>query len=115
MKTEEFTEIVNNRLYLIEKILGSKADEYARGDRLSNFKKAADLMECTPEKALFGFVSKHIVALSDFVNDLDTGLNQSGDRWTEKTGDIINYMILLEALVVERMQEAAERLEKHGK
>ncbi len=107
MNTQEFEDVVlNNRLFLIEKTLGSKADEYARaGDRLSNFKKAAQLMNCTPEKALFGFVAKHMVALSDFVNDLDNGVNQTPERWVEKTGDIINYMVLLEALVIERIQK----------
>lgn len=106
MDTQEFmNSVLNNRLFLTEKVLGSKADEYARGDRLSNFKKAAQLMNCTPEKALFGFVAKHIVALSDFVNDLDSGVNQTPERWTEKTGDIINYMILLEALIIERVQK----------
>ena len=109
MNTHEFEEIVmKNRLYLTEKVLGVKADEYARGDRLSNFKKAGELIGCTPEKALFGFVAKHIVALSDFVNDLESGLNQTPERWTEKTGDIINYMILMEALVMERKQNEGE-------
>lgn len=106
METEEFEDIIlKNRLYLTEKVLGAKADEYARGDRLSNFKKAAALLECTPEAALLGFVAKHIVALTDFVKDLETGKFQSLERWAEKTGDIINYMILLEALVVERKQQ----------
>jgi len=106
MNAQEFEDIIlTNRLFLTEKVLGSKADEYARGDRLSNFKKAAQLMNCTPEKALFGFVAKHIVALSDFVNDLDSGVNQTPEKWVEKIGDIINYMILLEALVIERIQE----------
>ena len=108
MDAHEFEDvIVKNRLYLTERVLGQKADEYARGDRLSNFKKAASLMDTTPEAALFGFVAKHIVALSDFVSDLESGTNQSLDRWTEKTGDIINYMILLEALVIERKQQEA--------
>ena len=105
MNEQEFTEtIVSNRLYLTEKILGAKGKEYARGDRLSNFKKAAILMGCTPERALFGFVSKHIVALSDFVGDLEKGHVQALEQWDEKLGDIIVYMILLEALVIERHQ-----------
>jgi hypothetical protein len=105
MQTEEFEDIVvNNRLFLTEQTLGRKADEYARGDRLSNFKKAADLMNCTPERALFGFVTKHIVALSDFIQDLESGHNQTQDRWMEKIQDIICYMFLLEALLVERLQ-----------
>lgn len=114
METHEFEDIiVKNRLYLTEKTLGVKADEYARGDRLSNFKKAGELMSCTPESALFGFVVKHIVALSDFVNDLEQGKNQTPERWIEKIQDIICYMHLLEALVVERIQhENSELLSK---
>lgn len=105
MKTQEFEDIIlKNRLYLIEKVLGEKADEYARGDRLSNFKKAGKLLDCTPETALFSIASKHIIALSDFCNDLEKGCCQPIERWVEKIGDIINYMILLEALVVERHQ-----------
>jgi len=103
MNAEFFDEhVVKNRLFEIERTLGAKADEYARGDRLSNFKKAASLLGCTPERALLGFVTKHIVALADFVNDLEAGECQPMSRWTEKTGDIANYMILLEALLVDR-------------
>lgn len=110
MKTEEFENIIlTNRLFMTEKTLGAKADEYARGDRLSNFKKAADLMGCTPERALWGFVTKHIIALSDFINDLENGKNQTPERWEEKLQDIICYMILLDALVVERKQKDNEK------
>ena len=45
-----------------------------------------------------------ILELSDFVKDLESGKNQPLSRWTEKTGDIINYMILMEALNIERRQ-----------
>ena len=106
MQTEEFEDvIVKNCLYEIERTLGRKAEEYARGDRLSNFKKAAHLLGCTPERALLGFVAKHLVALADFVNDLEDGKNQSIERWNEKTRDISNYMVLLEALNIERWQQ----------
>ena len=106
METPEFEDIIlKNRLYLTEKTLGAKADEYARGDRLSNFKKAASLMNCSPERALFGFVAKHIIALSDFIGDLESNKNQTPERWTEKIQDIICYMILLEGLVIERIQK----------
>jgi len=104
MTDTEFNEIVANRCTEINRILGKKAEEYARGDRLSNFKKAAKLVNCTPERALFGFVAKHIIALMDFIDDIDKGVVQTQDRWNEKIGDIINYMILLEALIIERLE-----------
>ena len=105
MKTEEFEDIIlKNAFFEIERTLGAKAEEYARGDRLSNFKIAATFTGISPEKVLFIWVMKHIEALKSFVNDLDEGQNQPLARWIEKTRDITNYMILLEALNIERFQ-----------
>ena len=98
MKTEDSNQIVENRLQKVKDTLLAKADEYARGDRLSNFKQIAILSGCTPEKALSGLVAKHIVALYDFINDLDRNIEQPYPRWDEKLGDIIAYMVLLDAM-----------------
>ena len=103
METKEFNKIIKSRQEKTRATLIKKADEYARGDRLSNFKQIAHLLGVTPEKALIGLVSKHIVALVDFVNDIDKGIVQPYDRWDEKIGDINNYNILLEALILERL------------
>lgn len=102
MNNEDFEALIFKRKERISLILSSKAVEYARGDRLSNFKEAAEFLHCTPEKALLGFVTKHMIALRDFVEDLEKGHCASGEQWDEKLGDIINYMILLEALLEER-------------
>ena len=104
VKADKFEELLVERLMKTKDTLTAKADEYARGDRLSNFKQIGYLMQVTPEKACIGLVSKHIVALFDFVNDLDNGVVQSADRWDEKIGDIMAYMPLLEALVIERIE-----------
>lgn len=101
METEKFDAVVRNRLNATINTLTAKADEYARGDRLSNFKQIAALSGCTQEKALSGLVAKHIVALYDFINDLDKGVNQPYARWDEKIGDIIAYMCLLDAMRLE--------------
>ncbi len=103
MNTPDFNQLVKNWTEQTKKTLLTKADEYARGDRLSNFKKISHLNGCTHEKALMILVSKHIIALTDFVNDLDGGLVQNYERWNEKIGDIQAYMILLDALVRERI------------
>ena len=70
MESEQFGFILHNRLASVEKTLTAKADEYARGDRLSSFKQIAKLLNITPEKALISLVSKHIVATVDFINIL---------------------------------------------
>ena len=51
MDTEHFDDfVVKNRLYLTEKTLGRKAEDYARNDRLSNFKIVAEFLNITPQK-----------------------------------------------------------------
>ena len=111
MQKHEFKMLVAERVDKIKSVLTAKAEEYARGDRLSNFKKAATMLDCSPEEALLGFVSKHWVALIDFIYDIDEGVVQTQDRWDEKLGDIINYMILLEALVTERLADDTDAKE----
>jgi hypothetical protein len=101
MNTNDFNKLVEARLETIKALLITKAAEYARGDRLSNFKKIAAFRNKTQEEALMGLVVKHIVALDDFIQDLPQK-NMPLQQWKEKIGDIINYMILLEAMVEER-------------
>ncbi len=102
MTTEEFNHLVHDRTEKIIAILASKAAEYAREDRLSNFKRAAAMMQVTPERALLGMLSKHIVSLLDMVDDLDHDRMNAPETWHEKLGDAINYFILLEGLIIER-------------
>jgi hypothetical protein len=103
MTPEQFTMYLNQRLDKTKRVLSAKADEYARGDRLSNFHKAAGFLDTTPEAALMGMVIKHVIALQDFIKDLNDGIMQSPDRWDEKIGDIIAYMCLLDAMILERV------------
>lgn len=106
----DFENILEGRIVKIRSILKAKATEYARGDRLSNFKKAAALENCTPETALVGMMTKHIIALYDFVQDLEADHIASIAQWDEKIGDTINYLILLEGLVRDRINESSGRL-----
>lgn len=41
MTPEQFDSVLSERLSDIRHVLGAKGQEYARGDRLSNFKRAA--------------------------------------------------------------------------
>ena len=51
---------------------------------------------------------KHEVSLRDMVNDLAEGKSWSLEKWEEKLGDSINYTILLEGLIRERLNAVHE-------
>jgi len=102
MTNEEFTEVVERRIKILKSTLISKGEEYGKTkDRLKNFKDAANLIECSNEEALLGFVAKHIIALKDFIHD-QSAFNITREQWDEKIGDIIAYMVLLDGLLTER-------------
>lgn len=102
MRHNEFKKHVLSRLKEVQQVLVIKGEEYAKdSDRLKNFKDAAEFNECTEETVLWGYVTKHIVALKDFIQDLENGKSATQAQWEEKFGDIINYMLILETLLIE--------------
>jgi len=108
MERSKFNIIVRERINSINTSLIVKGNEYApQGDRLGNFKCGGVFNHETPERYLLGLVSKHIIALRDFIYELDTGgTTRDKPQWNEKIGDIINYMILLEGLLADRSLNA---------
>lgn len=99
MKTEDFEVLLQSRVEQIQSVLGNKAKEYAQDDdRLYNFKIAARTKGETPEKALWGMAVKHLVSVMDLV---DGKLESTPPMVDEKVGDMINYLILLEAILKE--------------
>lgn len=111
MKKDEMTRIVTERCQRIVSILANKAKEYASDeDRLHNFKRGAAMFRCTPEKHNLFLNSKHLISIQDMVFDLDRGITANMGQWEEKIGDAINYLILLEALIAERIHENKDNL-----
>jgi len=103
MKSEEFEKKLNYIFDKIKSILEIKEGEYARNlDRLNNFKRAALLKKTTPERALEGMWTKHIISIYDQLDDLDTDYHIPFEIWEEKLIDSINYHILLYCLLWER-------------
>lgn len=97
MTTPEFNKVVEDQLDRIKNVLIKKQAEYNLDeDRLSVFKHAASLSEETPEQALYGFMLKHIISVTDLINSKGT---YSEELWNEKITDICNYLILLQGLL----------------
>lgn len=118
MNIDKFGELLERRIKLMRETLEAKNKEYGSGaDRLHNFKRAADMLQTTPEEALIGMWTKHIISILDIVDKTTKQNKKSGlsfitnpeflgvskEMIDEKIGDAINYLILLEALLKERM------------
>jgi hypothetical protein len=100
MNSSQFESILSYRLGQIRETLGSKAKEYAIGDRLYNFKRAAEISRTTPAKALAGMFMKHMVSVMDLI---EGSVPTTVPLINEKLGDAINYLILLEAIFKEEV------------
>lgn len=99
MAPDLFNESVKLQVKHCLDLLCTKGDEYAPGaDRLSAFKKAAGLLGQTQAQAAFGMLVKHLVSVADMIQ---TGAHYSPERWDEKIGDSINYLLIIRAIVIE--------------
>lgn len=103
MTQEEFNVIFEQQFRKCADILTHKKKEYTgdRIDRLSAFKIAATLQDCTEKGALAVMMSKHVVSLYDMC--YSSLLHFDYDQWDEKITGCINYLILLKALVNEEL------------
>jgi hypothetical protein len=101
-----FQHVLYDRIEKIQTTLAIKEAEYAKKtDRYHNFHRAAMMQSCTPEQALVGMMAKHWVSIMDMVAST---ASQNPDEWPsramidEKIGDSINYLILLEGMLLNR-------------
>ena len=109
MNATEFNEIAEARIEHCRKTLILKGEEYSRdGDRLHNFRTAASIDNETPEQALWGMAKKHVVSVRDMVKDAEKGVCPTLGALNEKITDWVNYGLLLEGLLRERMGKANE-------
>ena len=105
MNADQFNYVVHNRCLDIKRILTKKAGEYATDrDRFHNFNVAARIANTTPEKALKGMMLKHEVSVADLIDWAESDPEKLTDAMIdEKVGDHINYLILLEGLLKDRV------------
>lgn len=100
----QFENVLENRINKIRKILASKREEYSKDtDRYHNFRVAARSgpIEQTAEEALEGMMRKHLVSVYDLILMPET---RTRERIDEKIGDLINYLILLEGIMLEKLK-----------
>jgi len=107
MTPERFNQIVDEVFDRCRSILVDRAEMYARGDRLSNFKRAAEFANTDEVFVLEGMAVKHEVSIHDYIDDLANGVLHTREEWLEKMADTINYLgpLLLALLEDEKRLE----------
>ena len=121
MTREDFSRRVEKRVDLIRQTLLTKHKEYAKDDNVfRNFDEAAGGLSLHGSSAevLWSYMTKHLVSIKDIVAD-----NKPVDSAvvSEKIGDVINYLILLEAMLNQqgekhcKLKEAYEKSKLYNK
>lgn len=105
MNGPAFEEHLEEVLSKIRDILLSKNGAYnANEEKLGTFISAAKLKGETPAQALWGMQVKHLVSVNSMIG---SGEYYPLDLWDEKIIDVINYMILLRAIIVDEIPPQA--------
>ena len=104
----QFDSLVKDRCLKISKTLVEKGKEYRRNnDPLHNFRVGARVSNTTEEKVLWGFALKHYISFLDILNDIENGNLPKEETVDEKIGDLINYLILCEASIKEKINNSS--------
>src|SRR5271165_2272249 len=96
MTQEQLLAIVDARLTEVRARLHRKNTGYTRTEALQNFRVQGALQHGTPKQAMWRNVTKHLAALSMMVDDPTPA---ALEQWAENLGDVVAYMLLIEAAV----------------
>ena len=97
MNKELFINEVKDSCLRSERVLLKKEPEYTiDGDRLGHFKRAGAAQNKNPADALVGEAVKHFISVCDMSKN---PTYYSLKQWREKTTDLRNYTLLLDALL----------------
>ena len=93
MDSEMFKMLLNELDANSVATLAEKNARYSRnGDALHNFRSGGDVFGGTPAQACWGYLTKHLVALRDMVQNNDFS---NREDFLEKCQDTINYIRFL--------------------
>lgn len=121
MKKTEFNKLVDKRIELIQSVLQKKGAEYANDkDVFHNFEEGTKMsFHDKREMVAWEYMMKHMISIKDMIASKDA---YSEHIIREKFGDAINYLILIEAMMLESngiqqrfceaVKETSEKAEK---
>ncbi len=110
MNQSEFTKLVDDTFAQCRRLLVVKGGEYSgSADRLANFRRGSNLTGATPLQVAFIYASKHFDAIASYVAGQAKGvIRESSEPIEGRIDDLINYCLLMKAIIVERSELNAE-------
>jgi len=100
MTNKDFYELMDKTFSEALAIAKAKGEDYTKGsnDALANFKEAGDMLGVDPLKICLIFANKHYAAITNYVK---TGGKSESEPIDMRIKDMINYLVLLLALIKE--------------
>lgn len=100
MTEASFESRVKERIELCLKILGKKGLEYhVSGNPVGQVEMGAAILGTDPEHYVLALMTKHLVSVMTNIK------NKRYDNWEEKIGDLINYCLILDAVIQNKKEE----------
>src|SRR5690348_62432 len=118
MTNKELYELMDSIFSKAKEIAKAKGEDYTKGslDALANFKEGGVSIGTDPKKVCWIFMNKHYQAITNYVK---TNGQSESEPISERIKDLINYLVLLQALIVEgqpiQSQYTKEELESCSK
>jgi len=112
MTNKDFSELMQRTFEDCAKISKAKGLDYTKSsaDALANFKEGGKDVNIDPIKVCWIFMNKHYQAITNYVK---TGGQSESEPIAERIKDLINYLVLLQGLIIESEQaDAIEELNK---
>ena len=107
LSQKAFDAVVENRISTCYNGLVVKGKEYVRNDdRLHNFRETARRENQTMLEALNGMMAKHVTGYHDLIQDVKSGKKVEQKVIDDRFTDLINYLLLSEAIIVEHNQNS---------
>lgn len=100
MTNKAFYELMNNIFADALIIAEQKGADYTKGstDALANFKEGGKAIGINPKEVCWVFMNKHYQAIINYVR---TDGKSESEPISERIKDMINYLVLLQAIITE--------------
>jgi len=108
MNTNDFVKHVRERMARSMSVLDSKRKEYVYNDNpFQNFEEGVGMSVVnTREAVAYGYAVKHLQSIKGIIENFEVeGETPSKEVIMEKFGDAINYLIILEQMLLEHLED----------